>query len=176
MFEDIEAPQVVIRPFIDGSKLEYVTGRIDQWCVRYQSLNGSARIHFDVEMLAEVAAMGKRFGAFKVYADFCAIYDLVTPEFENGIYDIIDSIALEYQVDAEQTLDYAKLYLWFYMAMIAEENKANTKLGKRIKRLAVHQILLENYPPFRLLISVRASRRICLFQFVQIMDFSEAEV
>lgn len=149
MPKDMVAPQIVIRPFIDGSRLEYVTGRIDQWCVRYQSLNGSARIHFDVEMLAEVAAMGERFGAVKVYADFCGIYELVTPEFNDGIYHIIDSIVPEYQVDAEQTLDYAKLYLWFYMAMIAEENKANTKLGKKIKRLAVHQILLENSPPMQ---------------------------
>ena len=33
------------------------------------------------------------------------------------------------------------------MAMIAEENKANTKLGKKIKRLGVHQILIENITP-----------------------------
>lgn len=31
--------------------------------------------------------------------------------------------------------------------MIAEENKAGTVLGKRIKRLGVHQVLLENISP-----------------------------
>ena len=33
------------------------------------------------------------------------------------------------------------------MAIIPEENKAHTKLGKRIKRLGVHQILIENMNP-----------------------------
>lgn len=29
--------------------------------------------------------------------------------------------------------------------MIAEENKANTQLGKRIKRLGIHQLLKEKF-------------------------------
>ena len=33
-----------------------------------------------------------------------------------------------------------------YMAMIAEERKAYTKLGKRIKRLGIHALLIENVP------------------------------
>lgn len=31
-----------------------------------------------------------------------------------------------------------------YMAMIAEENRAGTHLGKRIKRLGIHKLLIEN--------------------------------
>ena len=31
-----------------------------------------------------------------------------------------------------------------YMAMIAEEQKANTRLGKRIKRLGIYKLLIEN--------------------------------
>jgi len=37
---------------------------------------------------------------------------------------------------------------WFtviYAGMIAEENKANAILKKRIKRLGMHQLLLENF-------------------------------
>ena len=30
-----------------------------------------------------------------------------------------------------------------YMAMIAEERKKNTRLGKRIKRLGIHKLLIE---------------------------------
>ena len=33
-----------------------------------------------------------------------------------------------------------------YMAMIAEERKAGTRLGKRIKRLGIHKLLIENIP------------------------------
>jgi hypothetical protein len=32
--------------------------------------------------------------------------------------------------------------------MIAEENKENTKLGKRIKRLGMYQTLVEKLDPF----------------------------
>jgi len=32
--------------------------------------------------------------------------------------------------------------------MISEENKANTRLGKRIKRLGVHKLLIENQPVY----------------------------
>ena len=35
------------------------------------------------------------------------------------------------------------LFTILYMGMIAEERKANTRLGKRIKRLGVHMLLLE---------------------------------
>jgi len=31
--------------------------------------------------------------------------------------------------------------------MVAEENKINTKLGKKIKRLGIHQILIEDINP-----------------------------
>lgn len=31
--------------------------------------------------------------------------------------------------------------------MVAEENKLGTKLGKRIKRLGIHQVLYDRYSP-----------------------------
>ena len=34
------------------------------------------------------------------------------------------------------------------MAMVAEERKAGTRLGKRIKRLGVHQLLMEHKSPY----------------------------
>ena len=33
------------------------------------------------------------------------------------------------------------------MGMITEENKRNTRLGKRIKRLGMHQVLIEEIQP-----------------------------
>ena len=43
-----------------------------------------------------------------------------------------------------QTLEL--IYSILYMGMIAEENKENTILGKRIKRLGMYQTLIENVP------------------------------
>ena len=40
--------------------------------------------------------------------------------------------------------------IWFtiiYAAMIAEENKANAILKKRIKRLGMYQVLIQNMKP-----------------------------
>lgn len=38
--------------------------------------------------------------------------------------------------------------------MVAEENKLGTKLGKRIKRLGIHQVLYDRYSPAAAAISV----------------------
>lgn len=38
------------------------------------------------------------------------------------------------------------MFTILYMAMIAEEKKEHTKLGKRIKRLGVHKLLIEGVP------------------------------
>lgn len=43
----------------------------------------------------------------------------------------------------EDSLNIAIDFTIIYMGMIAEENKEFTKLGKRIKRLGVHQVLKE---------------------------------
>lgn len=41
-------------------------------------------------------------------------------------------------------LRFAQIYTILYMGMVAEERKAGTRLGKRIKRLGVHKLLVEN--------------------------------
>jgi hypothetical protein len=46
--------------------------------------------------------------------------------------------------------DSLEIEIWFnvlYLAMIAEENKKNTKLKKRIKRLGIHQVLIDELEP-----------------------------
>ena len=39
---------------------------------------------------------------------------------------------------------YKSIFSILYLAMISEENKKNTKLGKRIKRLGIYSLLKEN--------------------------------
>ena len=43
-----------------------------------------------------------------------------------------------------QALEFSKIFSILYMGMLAEENKAHTRLGKRIKRLGMHKLLIEN--------------------------------
>ncbi len=52
----------------------------------------------------------------------------------------IDEISESY---GEIALEFSKIFTILYMGMLAEENKEGTRLGKRIKRLGVHKLLLE---------------------------------
>ena len=53
----------------------------------------------------------------------------------------IDEIAsANYGIHA---LKFAKVFSILYMGMVAEENKRFTRLGKRIKRLGMHMLLVE---------------------------------
>ena len=54
---------------------------------------------------------------------------------------MITKIAASYNKDA---VEMDIIFSVLYMAMIAEEQRKYTRLGKRIKRLGIHMLLLEN--------------------------------
>ena len=69
------------------------------------------------------------------------VYDMTGKEVEAPVLAKISQIAESYKDD---TLEVDIIFSILYMAMISEEKKKNTKLGKRIKRLGVHSLLNEN--------------------------------
>lgn len=145
---------ISIRPFSDASRFEYIQGNFDSWCVCYFSSNkngtvqSSYKSHTDEEMLTALQVLADTSGADRVYGDVKQIYDYVNKNFDESIYGVIDDILAHYEFDSEEDYLYiGKLFFWFYLAMISEENKANTQLGKKIKFLAIHQILIEGYTP-----------------------------
>lgn len=71
----------------------------------------------------------------------CAYYDLTEKNIENKVLLEITNIASTYGKDA---LDVDILLSILYMAMIAEERKKFSRLGKRIKRLGIYKLLIEN--------------------------------
>lgn len=73
-----------------------------------------------------------------MYADFVGVYEVTSANPEHRVLDLIDLQAQCYGADH---LEYAIVMATIYAGMIAEENKANTRLGRRIKRLGMHQIL-----------------------------------
>lgn len=96
--------------------------------------------------------LANEYGKEKVYNDFVTIYDFT----ENIPYqeklDQITKISETYTNKTKEKNDYYKLladkiFSILYMTMIAEENKQNTILGKRIKRLGVHMVIMENISP-----------------------------
>ena len=85
--------------------------------------------------------MAATYGAERIYADFVQVYDMTGKQLENHKLQIISEIASTYGKDS---LAMDILLSILYVAMISEEKVTYTKLGKRIKRLGVHLLLLEN--------------------------------
>lgn len=132
---------MIIKTFNDGSYLEYANGNFDQWCV--YMVNPAK--HFrqpprDVHYFGFLQEQAKTFGNQKLYTDFVSIYDLTGKDIDQSVLERIDEIATTYGTSA---LEFSKIYTILYMGMLAEEKKAGTRLGKRIKRLGVYKLLIE---------------------------------
>lgn len=83
-----------------------------------------------------------KYGVNKVYSDFVTIYNLTNNSIEESTLNAIERIAHSYNF--EDQLNIEKLFTILYMTMVAEENYKNTKLGRKIKRLAVYETLINN--------------------------------
>lgn len=134
-----------IKEFQDGSYLEYADGNFDQWCVYMVNPSKNfRRPPLDVDYFGFLREQSKIFGAQKIYNDFVSIYNLTANQVEKNVLDYIGQIS--FAGYGEKWLEFEKVYTILYMGMIAEENKAYTKLGKRIKRLGIYKLLIENEP------------------------------
>ena len=139
-----------VREFSDGSYLEYAEGNFDQWCVyMVNPAKGFRRPPLDVDYFGFLQSQAKTFGAKRLYDDFVSIYDKTGKEIDVAVFKLIDLVALNYGTQALEfskifSILYIKIFSILYMGMLAEENKAYTRLGKRIKRLGMHKLLIEN--------------------------------
>lgn len=80
-----------------------------------------------------------------MYNDFVQLWDAATSTPDPSVNNLIDSLVSVHPVSMVD--DSRMWYTVLYMAMVSEENYPNTKLGKRLKRLGVHQFLLEGMSP-----------------------------
>lgn len=131
----------VIKKFKDGSFLEYDQGSFDEWCVYMNDSAGSRKPPRDTDYFAQIQNLSSKYGVEKVYKDYVAVYDLTGNKVEPSVFEKIAEIANTYGEDA---LIIEKILSILYMAMIAEERKKFTKLGKRIKRLGLHKLLYDS--------------------------------
>lgn len=130
-----------IKNFSDGSYLEFDNGKFDEWCV-YLTLPGHARYSpRDIEYFSKIKNLAIKYSPERIYYDFVNIYDNTTKSIDNNTLLLISKIADTY---GEDRLEIDIVFSILYSTMIAEENKKNTQLGKRIKRLGMHILLIEN--------------------------------
>ena len=124
--------------------VEFGRGKFDDWCVY---LSGGALKRYaplDTQYFSFFKALAARYETELVYHHFTHIYELTTATYNAAVIDLIKTQSLSYGIDAEA------FEVWFsviYGGMIAEENKANVILKKRIKRLGMHQVLIEGHEP-----------------------------
>lgn len=134
----------VIKIIPDGNLIEFDKGKIDDWCV-YVTKNRESRFApADILYFSELIQLGEKHGHRRIYDDFVKIYNSTNSKIDEKTLSQITDIAFGYG-DDKTTID-----IWFtviYAAMIAEENKKFAILKKRVKRLGMYQLLIENKTP-----------------------------
>lgn len=133
----------MLKSFTDGSFIYYGKGIFDNYCV-FLKKNSKKTAPRDIDYFKDLKELSLKYHVKKLYNDFVKIYDKTTSELEEKILkDFIDEIASSYE--GEDVLLINKTFSIIYLGMIAEENKKNTRLGKKIKRLGVYCLLIEKF-------------------------------
>jgi hypothetical protein len=140
-----------VASFTDGegrtASMYFGRGSFDDWCIHLKGNHSFERFPTDNATLATLDKWKQHRSAEDIYQDFCTIYDRVTAhatyEYTREVIAHIEELAFKYPDYFEACV----IWTFFYMGMIAEENKANAILKKRIKRLGVYQVLIEGVSP-----------------------------
>ena len=135
----IEMYQNAFRTFDDNLSIGFGRGKIDNFCVYVKEQN---RVYapLDTEYFQFIHDLASNFGTIKVYNSFKRLYAIAELEIVSNAIEVIDEQANRYD---EFELSCQKYFSILYLAMVAEQNYPNTKLGKRLKRLGIYQLLFE---------------------------------
>lgn len=131
----------IIKKFRDEYFLEYNRGRFDAWCVYYTNTQGIRKAPKDIDYFKNLYQLSLKYGVDKVYLDYVKIYDRTEKTMNKDVLAYITQIANEYE--EQDVLEIDIMFSILYLAIISEENKENSKLGKRIKRLGIYSLLKE---------------------------------
>jgi hypothetical protein len=135
----------LIKVLKSNRRVIFDSGSFDNWCVYVVEEDGTRKAPFDVEYFTDLKKISAHYIDNKVYNDFVVIYDLTTSSIDLKVVNQIDKIVSTYHVHHQIIIEQ-----WFavlYAGMIAEENKKHAILKKRVKRLGMHQVLIDNLSP-----------------------------
>lgn len=124
-------------------KIGFDSGKFDNWQVNIIDEGGVKYAPLDKDYFDELQLLGGLFGFEKVYSDFVSVYERTSKVVSEDVLAFINEVSSDY---LDKALEAEILFTTLYYTMIAEENKAYTRLGKKIKRLGVHQVLVEKMP------------------------------
>ena len=133
----------LIKKFCDGSYLEYDRGKFDPWCVYLTRPDGTRRPPKDTDYFSDLKEFSRIYGTQRLYQDCVQVYQMANTPVSNSALEDISRLAEAYGQDS---LKMDTIFSTLYMAMIAEEQKEHTRLGKRIKLLGIYALLIEHRP------------------------------
>ena len=133
-----------IQTFADGSVLTFDDGVFDSWCIYLQRPHQHKHAPKDIHYFSRLQQLGDIYGHQKIYNDFVTFYTPASTQIDQKVLNHIRRISSSYNND---TLEIEILFTIIYAGMIAEENKQKAILKKRIKRLGMHQTLIDRIPP-----------------------------
>jgi len=134
----------LIQTFSNGSILTFDYGAFDAWCVYLQNPNQPKYAPTDLQYFRRLQQLGQIHGCKKIYEDFVKFYTITSKKIDHQVLDLISKLSVTYGNDA---LEIEILFTIIYAGMIAEENKEFAILKKRIKRLGMHQTLIDKESP-----------------------------
>ncbi|HKI90151.1 MAG TPA: hypothetical protein VKA38_14070 [Draconibacterium sp.] len=133
-----------LNQFSNGGSIEFDKGSFDEWCVYITKPNGERIAPSDVQYFSRLKKLGNKYGAQKIHDDFVVIYNRTTAKPNPDVFRLISILSKFYDTDV------LEMEIWFnvlYAGMIAEENKEKAILKKRVKRLGIHQVLIDGIEP-----------------------------
>lgn len=131
----------IIKTFKDGSYIYYGKGSFDDYCVYIEKPNIGRIAPRDYDYFTRIKQISKEYGSDKIYDDFLKLYSVTSDKLKQNILDGITRLTSTYGKYSEEL---NQIFTILYMGMVAEECKKNTKLGKRIKRLGMHELLAKD--------------------------------
>ncbi|WP_026473573.1 DUF7004 family protein [Alkaliflexus imshenetskii] len=133
-----------IQTFDDGSVITFENGSFDSWCVLLKRPGQTKYAPTDRQYFTKLQQLGEIHGHQRLYGDFLKFYALTSVNIDPYVLNLIRQLSSAYITDS---LEIEILFTILYAGMIAEENKQFAILKKRIKRLGMHQTLIELKPP-----------------------------
>ncbi len=133
-----------IQKFSDGSILTFDVGAFDEWCVYLKRPQMHRYAPTDLQYFDRFQQLGHVHGNQNIYDDFVTFYKQTSRSIDLQILNQIRQLSANYN---KNSLEIEILFTIVYAGMVAEENKQFAILKKRIKRLGMHQILVEQVPP-----------------------------
>ena len=129
----------IIKRLKHDRKVMFDYGAFDGYCVYVADDYGNKQAPRDYEYFRFFLELTEIYGNDKVYNDFLTIYDLTGRTISEDVRNKIDEIVSTYNEDVRDKVEENLSVIWG--GMIAEENKENSYLGKRVKHLGMYQVL-----------------------------------